>query len=493
MTVNSRTGVAGRLEETGRAVAWLLGAFLVGAAVIPLYADADQLDSGYHYLFARWSWKHPEYLLSVWGRPLFTLLYSLPAQLGYGAARLFTLLICLLTAHQTWRLARRLGLPGPELAIPLLFLQPVFWQLSTGVYTESLFALLLVVALRLRLAGRPRWSLLAAALLILVRPEGFFIGIAWGAWHVGEALTGGEWGRGGWRAVAWRRVGRRVAESLLLASGLGVWWGAAWLMTGDPLWIIHHWPPDWNPGSQANGTGPLWWYVALLPVIIGPLTLPAFLRGVGRLWPNRGFRLGITLFWTIFIVHSILFTQGWFGAAGYARYFVCVAPVSALLTLGGWATARHRWFLLGAGAVFCLISLDLQPHGRDATAIRDLHQSFVGTPASRDLPVRRLVTSQPYMRIVFDRDHWEMPALGGDREQNLAVVRELGSGTLVFWDGETGPGWYRLTPEDFEAAGFEMLQQRDYLLKGRLLPLPWRASQAWLGARPQRMTLLYKR
>jgi hypothetical protein len=137
--------------------------------------------------------------------------------------------------------------------------------------------------------------------------------------------------------------------------------------------------------------------------------------------------------------------------------------------------------------------MDLQPHGRDAAAIRDLHQSFIGTPASKDLPIRRLVTSQAYMRIVFDRDHWEMPALGGDREQNLTVVSQLESGTLVFWDSETGPGWYRLTPEDFEAAGFEMLQQRDYLLKGRLLPLPWRASQAWLGARPQRMTLLYKR
>lgn len=484
MTENSKTGRVESSEETGRAVGWLLVALLVGSVMIPLYPDADQLDSGYHYLFARWSWKHPEYMLSVWGRPLFTLLYSIPAQLGYGATRLFTLLTCLLTAHQTWRLARRLGLPEAELAIPLLFLQPVFWQLSTGVYTESLFALLLVVALRLRLAGYTRWALVVAALLILVRPEGFFIGIVWGAWHVGEALFGVEWRRDLW----WR-----VAESLMLASGLAVWWGAAWVMTGDPLWIIHHWPPDWNPGSQANGTGPLWWYVALLPLIVGPLTLPAFLRGAGRLWLNRDFRLGMSLFGTIFVVHSILFTRGWFGAAGYARYFVCVAPVSALLTLGGWATGRHRWFLLGAGAIFCLISLDLQPHGRDATAIRDLHQSFIGTPASRDLPIRRLVTSQPFMRIVFDRDHWEMPALGGDREQNLAVVSQLESGTLVFWDSETGPGWYRLTPEDFEAAGFEMLQQRDYLLKGRLLPLPWRASQAWLGARPQQMTLLYKR
>ena len=98
----------------------LAAALIGGLLQIALYPDADQLDSGYHFLFARWSWHHPEYLLSVWGRPLFTLIYSFPAQFGYGATRIFTLLISLLTGHQTWRLARQLGLGRAHLAIPLL-------------------------------------------------------------------------------------------------------------------------------------------------------------------------------------------------------------------------------------------------------------------------------------------------------------------------------------------------------------------------------------
>lgn len=461
---------------------WLTTTLLLGVVTIWLYPDADQLDSGYHYLLARWSWRHPEYLLSVWGRPLFTLIYSLPAQGGYVTTRFFTLIVSLLTAWQTWRLASRLGLPQSHLAFPLVLLTPVFWQLSTGVYTETLFGLFLVIALRLREAGRHFAAILVISLLILIRPEGLFIGLLWGAWHTGTALRD-------------RRIGRGLLESLCLGTGALLWVIAAWLMSGDPLWILHNWPPDWNPGSQANGTGPLWWYLILLPLIVGPFWLPSFFAGCRHLWQNRTFLLGGAIFWTIFLVHSVLFTRGWFGAAGYARYFVSVAPVTALLTLAGWEWPRAaRWTKwrgpsLIAGLLVSIIILDLLPHGRDSRAIRDLHQSFTQSPTLRDLPVERLITSQAYMRIVFGRDHWEMPALGAAREQNLDLLRQLPPGTLIFWDGETGPAWYRLTPQDFERAGFRTILSRQYLLTGRLLPITWTGS---LGARRQSMHLLYK-
>lgn len=465
---------------------WLGATLLLGVVTLWLYPDADQLDSGYHYLLARWSWRHPEYLLSVWGRPLFTLIYSLPAQGGYGATRFFTLVVSLLTAWQTWRLAARLQLPQSHLAVPLVLFAPVFWQLSTGVYTETLFALFLVIALRLQVERRRFAAILVISLLILIRPEGLFIGALWGAWHIGSAIRRGAGGR---------QILARLVESLFLASGIVLWIVAAWLVSGDPLWILHNWPPDWNPGSQANGTGPLWWYVILLPLIVGPFWLPAFIAGCRQLLRPRTFLLGGAIFWTIFLVHSILYLRGWFGAAGYARYFVCVAPATALLTLGGWDwTGAARWRRwrgpsLIAGLLVSMIILDLLPHGRDSRAIRDLYQSFTLSPATRNLPVERLITSQAYMRIVFDRDHWEMPALTGDREQNLELVRRLPSGTLIFWDAETGPAWYRLTPHDFEQAGFESILSRQYLLTGRLLPITWAGS---LGARKQSMHLLYK-
>lgn len=470
----------------GQLMVWSLIVLLLGAGSIILYPDADQLDSSYHFLLARWSWRHPEYLLSVWGRPLFTLIYSIPAQWGYVATKIFTLAISLTTAWQCSRLAERLGLPQSSLALPLLLFTPIFWQLSTGVYTETLFGLFLVVALRLRHEGYDFGAILVISLLILIRPEGLFIGLLWGAWHVGAVLLSGV---RGWQLAV------RTFEGLFLASGIALWVLGAWLMTGDPLWILHNWPPDWNPGSQANGTGPIWWYTLLLPLIVGPFWLPAFFAGHQKLWRTRSFLLGGAVFWTIFIVHSILYLRGWFGAAGYSRYFVCIAPVTALITLAGWdwpggiRWQRWRGPCLVAGLLVSIIILDLLPHGRDALAIRDLYQSYVQTPAASSLPVERLITSQGYMRIIFDRDHWEMPGLTANRAENLDLIRQLPPRTLIFWDGQTGPAWYHLTPQDFENAGFKTLVSRQYLLTGRILPITWKGS---LGARHQSMHLLYR-
>ena len=71
------------------------------------------------------------------------------------------------------------------------------------------------------------------------------------------------------------------------------------------------------------------------------------------------------------------------------------------------------------------------------------------------------------------------------------VLRKQPAGTLVFWDGETGPSWHGLKPEDFEAAGYERLRSQSYSLDGYLHESEWRWTGKF-GARPQEMHLLYK-
>lgn len=455
--------------------------------MIAIYPDTDQQDAGYHYLFARWAWRHPEYFVSVWARPLFTFLYSFPAQWGYTAARLFTLLLALAAARQTYQLARRLDLAAPELAIPLLFLQPTFWLLSTGVFTETLFALLLALALRLHLEGSRRAAILAAASLILVRPEGFFIGILWGAWLLGEHFS--RPGRGLVPLL------RQLWQTLWLASGMVCWWTAAYVITGDPLWIVHNWPPDWQAAGQANGTGPIWWYLAQLPLMVGPFFLLAFFRGGNRLARERKFLLGYASFVTLFSLHSVMYAGGWFGAAGYARYFVCVSPAIAIIVLAGRRISDSHlkpamMMIMIPALLLCVGYSDILTHGRDAAAIEEMHDWYERTPAAQSLPVTRLVCSQSYMRIVFDRDHWEMPGFSGDRQRNLETIRQLAAGTLVFWDRDTGPKWYLLTAEDFQAAGFELLRAREYRLEGYFIRLPREGTG---GTRSQSLYLLYKR
>lgn len=476
---------------------WLAVFAAIGIALAALYYDADQQDSGYHFLFARWAYHHPHYFVSVWARPLFTLIYSLPAQLGYGTAKLFTVVVSLTTAWQTFRLARQIKFARAEMAVPLLFLQPSFFLLSSTVLTETLFALVFAVALRLHLSGRIKLGMLVASLLILVRPEGLFIGVLWGLWVLfGTEFVVPPSGGSGSRTKPFRlKVG---LQTPFLASGMVLWWLAAYLITRDPLWIVHDWPPDWRPDGRANGAGPIWRYVVLLPLIIGPVLVAPFIVGLWRLLKRREFICGVSAFLILFAAHSLMFWRGWFGSAGYARYFVCVAPAIALITLAGWnelAERRARFFnaarnsfsaaALALSFVICVFYVDGWRFTRDAQAIEEMAEWF----RAHERPVARLICSQAYMRIVFNRDHWESPALTSDRERNLEAINQWPRQTLIFWDEETGPKWYGLRAEDFESAGYVRLKSQAFKLEGRFFRLPW---DRFGGPRLQRMHLLYK-
>lgn len=476
-------------SPTRRAGLWLTVLALTGALLVWLYPDAEQQDAAYHFLFARWAGEHPAYFVSVWARPLFTLIYFLPSQFGYPAAKLFTVVLSLATAWQTFRLAQQFMFERAELVLPLLFFQPAFFALSSWVMTETLFALLFVIALRLHLKGYLNAGMVVASTLILVRPEGFFIGIVWGFWILQTAIRH-------------PRPAARILQCLLLASGMFVWWLVAWAITGDKLWILHNWPPDWQIDGQANGTGPVWWYAAQLPLIAGvPLFVP-FLFGLWKLLRKKELVWATSSFLTLFVLHSLMFTQGWFGSAGYARYFVCVSPVIAVITLVGWndlISRRARLSLqvaaLALAALACFVYVDSIRFTRDAQAaefmqdwIRANHPDlFIPNSETR---YTRLVTSQPYSRILFDRDPLENLFFTADRELNLALIRQSPKGTLVLWEAETGPKWYKLLPEDFVAAGYELLKAQDFKLQGYFVRLPWSRLGGW---RVQQMHWLYKR
>ncbi|MDX2039943.1 MAG: hypothetical protein SF097_01785 [Acidobacteriota bacterium] len=482
-----------------RANLWLMVFALVGASLVWLYPDAEQQDSANHFLFSRWAAIHPVYFVSVWARPLFTLIYFLPSQFGYPAAKLFTVGIGLITAWQTFRLAEGLKLRRAEMIVPLLWLQPALFALSSEVMTEMLFALLFVVALRLHLAGKITAGMLVASLLILVRPEGFFIGVLWGFW----ILDFGFWIR--------RPVGReiqnpkskiQILRCLLLASGMVVWWLAALAITGDKLWIVHNWPHDWQVDGQANGTGPIWWYAAQLPLIAGlPLFVP-FLVGLWDLLRHRKLGFATSSFLMLFGMHSLMFVFGWFGSAGYARYFVCISPVIALISLVGWNELADKWsrrWLQAAGltlaALTCLVYVDSIRFSRDAFAVKAMsdwihlfHPELF--KVSEGTHYTRLISSQVYPRVLFDRDPLENASFTANREHNLNLIRHSPEGTLVLWEDDTGPKWFRLQADDFQDAGYELLKSQEFKLQGYFVRLPWSRFGGW---RLQRMHWLYKR
>jgi hypothetical protein len=443
---------------------------LLGVALIYLFPGCPEQDTEYHFLGARTAWSSPSYLVSVWGRPLYTTFYALPALLGFTVARFFAVAVGVAIAWQTWCLAGDLRLPRAWLVIPLLLGQPVFFELFPDLLTEPLFALVFVVALRWHLRGWTKLGMLAASLLPLARPEGVFLCLLWGVWVLAKetsrpaSLEGSIYGK----------IIRTVPSTLILASGVFFWWLAATCITRDPLFILHDWPATWHQGVYGRGT--LFSYSQRALEFTGLLLVLPFLLG---LWGKMRARAWIpitTSFLLLFSLHSFFRINGLFGEAGYPRYMVSVAPAIAVLTLEGWNTIALRiekWPRLATGAIggtvlslslvqsFCY--LDSLIWARDPIAIREMSDWFHAHPR----PYKRLIWSNARMCIVMGLTLEESPSLSSSSlEGTQALLREAPSGTLVFWDDHFGPDWFGVTAADIENSGYQCLRTRRYSLPG---------------------------
>ncbi len=478
------------------ALLWITFFLLLGVGLCFFFLDGHHIDAATHYLYSRWAWTHKDMFVNVWARPLPTFFYAFPSQYGYRFTQIITVFLSCLTAWQTFKLAEDLKLERSWLAIPFVFVQPSFFLLSNEVMTEPMFALCFVIALRLNQRGWVKMAMFAASLLILIRPEGFFLGVMWGVWVLFDKRTADDF---------WKRV----IASLLLASGVLIWSVVAYKITGDFLYIKNNWPQGWQNGSSiAFSFKELRLYVIRMPDIVGPIVLPVFLIGLVTSITKRGMMNITSSFLTLLILHSIMRSLGMFGSAGYPRYFVCVAPSIALIILYGWNVLFsnlpanfHQKFkeglaggMIALSILFCIVYKEGEPwHGdegstwsRDARAVKDVHDWF----KANQRPVNRVIWSQAYMGVAFDRDLYEQPPFTADREHNLKLLRELPSGTLVVWDGRTGPNWYTLTANDIESAGYKRIYTKHFLLNGSLIKFPvWRFAQI----RHQEMYLLYKK
>jgi hypothetical protein len=444
--------------------------------------------------------------VGVWSRPLYTSVYAFPALIGYRAARTLTVLICLAVSYQTWRLAEDFKIDRAPLAIALIWLQPSFFLFCADNMTEPIFALVYVVALRLHHRGRLKAGMIVASLMILARPEGFFLGMLWGAWVLMERQSDGatvSWG-GKSLGLSSRPVApspRRPVTLLLLATGAFAWWLAAFAISGDPLFIKHNWPANWPVTGTIYGAAGLYAYPIRLPESVGLFLLPPFFYGLFHLIKHRRLYTLTSSFLFLFVLHTILRAYGLLGSAGYPRYLVAISPAIALITLAGWnemakpfARASRAFKTAGAGLVIAVSALtnfayaDGAEWSRDARVISAAHSWFQSQPARP--PISRLIWSHPYSCILFDCDPWQNRGFTRNREADLKTLRDSEAGTMVVWDELVGPKLSGLRAKDFEEAGFVSLHVQSFMLKGYILDRSW---FGYGGPRAQTIYLLYKK
>ena len=148
----SLAGHAEELSAQSEGVRWqpLLLATLIFAG-LSLWAGIKsdgfiEADACTHYQYARWCFVEPSYLINVWGRPVCTGLYAIPAVLaGRTGTKIASLLVALGTAAATYRIAKLQSYRWPALAFIFVLAQPLLFLHSFSELTELPFALLMAV------------------------------------------------------------------------------------------------------------------------------------------------------------------------------------------------------------------------------------------------------------------------------------------------------------------------------------------------------------
>lgn len=330
---------------------------LFGSVLFAILSDGVHHDDDLvHFLMARWSWTHWEYLLHPWGRPGLTIPMAAVAGLadvdiGWRLARVASAVV---TAGGAWLaadLARRLGVRSAWIVVVACYLQPLNAVLSYTTLTENFAAFYLVAAASLLTRRRLLTASTVFSLALVTRHELIVLLPIWlGAVWMGRFRTPGC-----------------VLATLATVSALVLYNVAFYALLGDwPLRLY----ADSTGSTQYTAAGLFSYLPHLFYAITPTLVGLACVGGVSMV--RRGRLLVPAIAGAYLATHLLLRAFGLFASGGFGRFMVTVAPFTAILCVEGvWQLAenvrsprqaRGGWLILAA--VFATASLAITIEGR---------------------------------------------------------------------------------------------------------------------------------
>lgn len=396
------------------------------------YGGADEI---VHYWMARFSWKHPELFLDLWGKPMYTTLASPVAQLGFEAIRLFNVLLALLTALFSFLILRMIKTRYAFTVIPLLLFAPVYFPVIPAALTEVLFGLVLVLFIYLFLSGKADFATVLVSFLPFARNEGIVLLPVIGLLFLFLRY---------YRGIALLLVGH------VLMSIIG------WLVFGDVLWLIHQ-----NPyrGNDLYGSGNLFHFAEATKYTTG--LIMAVLAAAG--WVLMTIKLcrrecrherstivflylGSMLFLVYFLAHSVAWYIGGGLSLGLIRVIAGVVPLAAMAAAWFLSYLAERipsqWLRALLLALVILPSIlyplyvfrpprpesDMQKPGR-------LAAEWILANYPEDT---RIVCFDPRILFLLDRDPWDSESTNAHLHWRDYPSKSLRTGEVMVWDAQFG-------------------------------------------------------
>lgn len=425
-----------------------------------------EADAAVHYMYARHAFSEPHYFVDIWGRPIKTILYCLPAWFGGRAGVQWASVgLAVGSAWMCYLLAWRLAIPRPAVAFVAMLGQPLIFLHSFSELTELPFVFVLCLCLW-AYARKTYWlAALLVGLLPAARPEGFGLVVV---------MAG---------ALLWQRRWWAVP---LCFVGVMVWSYVGWELygrnpVGGPhLWLRTYWP---YAAESAYRSGSIFHFAALLPAVTGPLLFPAVVVGLGTSLA-RGRRLGpmdhgercrvlfAALAVAVLVGHSVLFYLGKMASSGELRYMMVAAPMWALACATGMNVLARRFGIRWPVAVACAAAL-LPLSVNLRLNVGPVNYGYPVLPLvltpdwveARDLmrgleeqghygPRRQLMAAHPAVYYFADLSRFDHRA----PDFSQAEVARRPADTLAIWDGmyslNNADTRRIVRPEEFLAAGW---------------------------------------
>ncbi|MBI3235367.1 MAG: hypothetical protein HYZ42_15250, partial [Bacteroidetes bacterium] len=269
---------------------------------------------------------------------LYSMLMSIPAQLGFKAVQITNAVLACLTTYMSIGIAKKMNLKEDWLVIIMIVFSPIYFLISLTVLSEILFSFVLVACISLIYQEKFFWSALLLSFLPYIRSEGYVLILVFITYFI--------------LANRWKYIPIVLVGTVFFCvTGYPYHHDILWVFTknyGDASNIYGH-------GSITHFVESSRWINGPLLTVILPLALLMALISIKKLYTfNREFLILIMgCYFGFFVLHSFLWWKGLGASLGLIRVVACVMPLAGII--GVWALTEIKKYMFGLSVYFYIV------------------------------------------------------------------------------------------------------------------------------------------
>ena len=410
-------------------------------------------DSITHFHISKFSWVHNDLFMDQWGKPVFNILFSPIAQLGFKAIVITNIILIFFLSWLGYKIAQMLNLKHPHWVAWIYLLTPIVIGNSISSLTEPICSLFLVLFIYYGLKNKWIMASIILGFMPFARSEGFVIVLL---------------------AIIFFLFTSRIKYIPFLLIGTLTFNTIGYILTGLPLWIFES-NPYIHTDITVYGSGPFYhFFMAAIPIfgfvfiillaetVQWTFWLPKILKSKewtlnNQLW----FWIILGSFWGYFMAHTVLWWLGMWASLGLLRvmFVICIPMALLVVRYLEYLQEKRSYFIsFSAQGVFWLHMVllpfvirlfpleEIKIFPSKGTEEKIIDEFLIEFKKEESWLDRKLFTGHPYILFKLEKDPFNK-----DKSANLWDWESAVSGDLILWDGHFGPNEHGLTRNSLDS------------------------------------------